>query len=49
MYVSGVDVDWDTVRDLNALGVLVLSRSVVLDPPPGDQVPQDAYVDGDQT
>ncbi|NCT92201.1 ABC transporter permease, partial [Cellulomonas sp. APG4] len=30
---SPVPVDWATVRDLNRLGVTVLSRAVVLDPP----------------
>ncbi len=38
-YVSGADVRWDDVLELNALGMAVLSRSVVLDPPPASEVP----------
>ena len=38
-YVSGPEVGWDDVLELNALGAYVLSRSVVLDPPPDELVP----------
>ncbi len=39
-YVTGPDpVDWDRVLDLNQLGVSVVSRAVLLDPPPPDRVP----------
>ncbi len=38
-FVSGPPVTWDDVLELNALGAAVLSRSVVLDPPSGDRVP----------
>ncbi|GGM54173.1 hypothetical protein GCM10011608_43950 [Micromonospora sonchi] len=33
-------VGWDQVRQLNDVGILVLSRAVVLDPPPVQQAPQ---------
>ena len=33
------DVSWAEVRQLNDLGVLVLSRAVLEDPPPADQLP----------
>ena len=39
-YVSGPEVGWDDVLELNALGAFVLSRSVVLDPPPDERVPE---------
>ena len=39
-YVSGPEVGWDDVLELNALGAYVLSRSVVLDPPPDELVPE---------
>lgn len=39
-WVSGPPVTWDDVLELNALGAAVLSRSVVLDPPSGDRVPE---------
>ncbi|CAA9336617.1 MAG: hypothetical protein AVDCRST_MAG07-2492 [uncultured Frankineae bacterium] len=39
-YVSGAEVSWTDVRELNARGGLVLSRAVVLDPPPEEQVPE---------
>ncbi len=45
-YVAGAAVSWDDVLQLNALGAAVLSRSVVLDPPPGDQVPDVPGYDG---
>ena len=45
-WVSAPPVEWDRVRDLNALGFTVLSRAVVLDPPPEDQVPQTSYDNG---
>jgi putative ABC transport system permease protein len=38
-WVTGPAVEWADVRRLNTLGFLVLSRAVVLDPPPDDQVP----------
>jgi putative ABC transport system permease protein len=38
-YVSGAPVTWQQVRALNRLGVVVLSRAVVLDPPPASEVP----------
>lgn len=38
-YAYGPTVGWDQVRQLNELGAFVLSRAVVLDPPPADQVP----------
>lgn len=44
-WVSGPDVTWDDVRALNAIGVTVLSRSVVLDPPPDDQVATGFFAD----
>ena len=40
-YVSGPPVTWQDVRQLNALGALVLSRAVLHDPPPDEQVPDD--------
>ena len=39
-YVSGPEVGWDDVLELNAFGAYVLSRSVVLDPPPDELVPE---------
>lgn len=36
---SPAPVDWATVRDLNRLGVMVLSRAVVLDPPDPAEMP----------
>jgi putative ABC transport system permease protein len=39
-YVSGPEVTWDDVLEVNALGGYVLSRSVVLDPPPDELVPE---------
>lgn len=39
---TGPPVGWTAVQELNVLGVTVLSRAVVLDPPPADQVPADA-------
>jgi putative ABC transport system permease protein len=44
-YVDGPAVTWDDVLELNALGAYVLSRSVVLDPPPDDLVPELASYD----
>lgn len=43
---SGPPVTWQDVVELNAIGIAVLSRSVVLDPPPADQVEQEAFADG---
>ena len=37
--VGGEPVEWGTVRDLNRLGALVLSRAVVLDPPSEAELP----------
>ena len=36
---AGAEVSWSRVRELNGLGLTVLSRAVLLDPPPDDQVP----------
>lgn len=47
-YSSGPPVEWDDVQRLNAIGALVLSRDVVLDPPPDDQVSDDLGVGSDQ-
>ncbi|MBT0772665.1 FtsX-like permease family protein [Kineosporia sp. J2-2] len=45
LLVTGPDpVTWDQVLDLNQSGSVVLSRQVVADPPPSEQVP---YNDGD--
>ena len=38
-YVTGPAVPWDVVQRLNALGLIVLSKDVVLDPPPASEVP----------
>ncbi len=48
-YVAGPPVTWADVLQLNRLGALVLSRSVVLDPPPDDQVPPLPGGSGDTT
>lgn len=45
-YVAGPPVEWDDVQRLNALGVLVLSRDVVLDPPPDDEVRESGFSSG---
>lgn len=45
-FSEGPPVEWDDVLALNEIGVLVLSREVVLDPPPAEQVPTQAYDDG---
>lgn len=37
--VGGAPVSWTQVRRLNALGALVVSRAVVLDPPPASEIP----------
>ena len=37
--VGGGPVSWDQVREINAVGGLVLSRSVMLDPPPESAIP----------
>ncbi|WP_028643849.1 ABC transporter permease [Nocardioides sp. URHA0020] len=39
--VGGGAVSWDQVRELNAEGALVLSRAVVLDPPPRSEIPDE--------
>lgn len=44
-FVSGPPVLWSDVQELNAVGLSVLSRSVVLDPPPADQVAEQPYAD----
>lgn len=39
-YVAGPEpVTWDVVREINEIGSTVLSRAVVLDPPPADAMP----------
>ena len=44
---AGGDVTWDDVRALNAVGVLVLSRAVLLDPPPNSAIdPEVGYSSG---
>ncbi len=35
-YLPDTPISWDKVKDLNADGLTVLSRSVMLDPPPND-------------
>ena len=45
-FSTGPPVEWDDVLALNELGVLVLSREVVLDPPPASQVPTQAFDTG---
>ena len=47
VWTSGAEVTWADVLEVNGAGGLVLSRSVVLDPPPADEVPQ--LPDHDQT
>lgn len=37
--VGGEPVGWETVRELNALGALVVSRAVLEDPPPRSALP----------
>ncbi|GAA2149857.1 hypothetical protein GCM10009844_30000 [Nocardioides koreensis] len=37
--VGGGPVSWDQVREINAVGGLVLSRAVMLDPPPESAIP----------
>lgn len=44
-WATGPPVVWADVRQLNEIGVAVLSRAVVLDPPPDDQVTELAYAD----
>lgn len=39
-YVTGPAVQWDVVQQLNSLGLIVLSKDVVLDPPPASEVPE---------
>ena len=36
---AGAALDWPTVQKFNAYGLVVASRSVILDPPPRSQVP----------
>jgi putative ABC transport system permease protein len=43
-YVSGHPVTWAQVRALNAVGGVVTSREVLLDPPSKDQIPTEALV-----
>lgn len=38
LLVGGDPVSWDQVRDLNALGATVVSRAVLLDPPPESEL-----------
>lgn len=47
-YVTGPAVPWEDVRRLNALGVIVLSERVVLDPPPASQVPDPGFSSGQE-
>ncbi|MFC4786047.1 FtsX-like permease family protein [Nocardioides sp. MAHUQ-72] len=37
--VGGADVSWEQVKQINAVGGLVLSRAVLLDPPPDSEIP----------
>lgn len=39
VFVSGAELSWDDVLELNGLGVSVLSRAVLRDPPPDELVP----------
>lgn len=39
--VAGDPVSWDTVKELNSLGAVVVSRAVVLDPPPDSEIPEE--------
>lgn len=39
--VAGGDVSWATVKQLNALGAVVLSRAVVEHPPPDSEIPEE--------
>jgi putative ABC transport system permease protein len=39
--VGGGPVSWEEVRALNAIGATVLSRAVLENPPPDDQLPQE--------
>lgn len=39
--VGGGSVTWDEVKSLNALGAIVVSRSVITDPPPASELPAD--------
>ena len=38
---AGGPVSWDTVRELNAMGAIVLSRAVIEDPPPSSEIPEE--------
>lgn len=44
--VGGDPVTWSEVRALNEAGAVVVSRAVVLDPPPADQLPEELGVAG---
>ncbi|MGB0100022.1 MAG: ABC transporter permease [Nocardioides sp.] len=47
--VGGGPIDWETVRELNDMGAIVLSRAVVEDPPPRSEIPEEInawYGDG---
>ncbi len=48
-YVDGPPVDWATVQALNDRGALVLSRSVVVDPPASDRVAAEVRDGSDRT
>lgn len=37
---AGGPVTWDDVRSLNSIGATVLSRAVLLDPPPASEIPE---------
>lgn len=36
-------VSWETVKELNALGAVVLSRAVIEDPPPDSEIPEELH------
>lgn len=38
-FVTGADIDWETVRAANEAGFVVASRTVILDPPKASEVP----------
>ncbi len=44
--VDGADVTWKQVRSLNEGGATVLSRSVVLHPPPSSEIPEEVRGSG---
>jgi putative ABC transport system permease protein len=38
---AGGPVSWSTVKELNAMGAIVLSRAVITDPPPESEIPEE--------